>query len=360
MVAAAGALALASCGGGKQAPAARPVTVSVALVDRRMVDLVDEYPGVVTPITQVEIVSQVTGTVTGIYFTDGQRVSKGQSLYSIDKQQFQAQYNQAVANLNAAKANLEKAQKDAERYTNLAEQDAVARQLYDNAMANLESTRMQVEAARENVENQSAYLRYSDILSPIDGAIGFSNVKQGALVSAGATRLNTVSATDPIAVDFYINEKEVPDFMKAIKRSTGRDSLFMLLLPDGSRFPAQGKVYAVDRAINPQTATLKVRLSFANPNDVLKDGMSATVQVRKSGTAAQKLVPSRAIVEQMGEYFVYLMTEDSTVNQQRITPGRVTGYNTVVLSGLGGGETVVVDGIQKLKPGMKVSVSKTL
>ena len=354
----AGMLALASCGSKKQAPATRPVSVSVASVDVHTVDLVDEYPAVVTSLNMVRIVSQVTGTVTGIYFTDGQKVTKGQSLYSIDSQQFQAQYNESVANLNAAKANLEKARKDADRYTNLSTQDAVAKQTLDNALANLENAKMQVEAAQQSVVNQSAYLRYSDIKSPIDGVIGFSSVKQGALVTAGNTLLNTVSSTDQMGVDFYINEKEVPHFMNAVKRASASDSLFTILLPDGTVFPGLGKVYAVDRAINPQTATLKVRLSFANPSGILKDGMSSTVQVHKPDMTRQKMVPSRAIVEQMGEYFVYVMAADSTVSQQKITQGRVTGSNTVVLSGLDGGETIVVDGVQNMKPGIKVSVSK--
>lgn len=333
------------------------VPVTLQAVQEESVNYFGEYPGVVNPLNEVEIISQVTGSITEIYFVDGQKVKKNQKLYSIDNRQFKAIYNQAVANLDAAKANLGKAQKDADRYSFLLEKDAIARQTVDYALAALETAKMQVKVAEEDVINQSTYLHYSEINSPVDGTIGFSNVKKGALVTAGNTILNTVSSDDPIAVDFYINEKEVPGFMQNMKE-TNKDSLFSILLPGGSVYPSPGKVYAVDRSINVQTATLRVRLSFSNPDELLKEGQSCTVRMKVHNATIQKLVPYKALVEQMGEYFVFILSPDSTVKEQKVVKGRTIGRNVVIENGLSGEEHVVVEGVQKLRTGTKVTDTK--
>ncbi len=346
-------LSVLSCGRKKVAVTHQPEAVNTQVVEAAIVDYTNEYPGVVNALVEVNIISQVTGAVTDIYFTDGQKVKKGQKLYSIDKQQFKAQYDQAVANLNAAKANLDKAQKDADRYNFLQEKDAIAKQTVDYAQATLETAKQQVKAAEEGVVNQSAYLRYSEIASPADGNIGFSAVKKGALVTAGNTVLNTISSNNPIGIDFYLNEKEVPTFMAEVDKSN-KDSLFTVVLPDNSVYSSYATIYAIDRAIDPQTATLKVRLLLPNEREMLKAGMSCTVRMKVSSATKLVTIPAKALVEQMGEYFVYVVQPDSTVREQRVSKGRSLGVNVTIDAGLAEGETIVVDGIQSLRPGAKV------
>jgi membrane fusion protein (multidrug efflux system) len=179
----------------------------------------DEYPATVTALNQVDIRPEVSGYITGIYFKDGQHVAKGMKLYEIDQQQYKAAYDQALANLNVAKANLAKAQEDADRYNDLAKQDAVARQIVDHAKADLRSTEMQVEAAEANVKSVETNLRYSIIYAPFDCTIGISLVKLGSSVTAGQTLLNTVSSDDPVAVECAVDEKQINRFVQLLRKN---------------------------------------------------------------------------------------------------------------------------------------------
>lgn len=352
---------LASCGGKKdddkknQPPPA--VQVGVAKVKDTLAVYYDEYPGTVTALEEIEIRSQVTGYITGIYFKDGQHVVKGQKLYTVDQQQYRGEYEQAVANLNAAKANQARAQQDADRYQTLAEQDAIARQVLDHAVADLNSAKSNTAAQQANVQAVATGLKYSTIESPITGTIGISQIKYGAAVSPGSTILNTVSSDNPIAVDFEIDEKRLQQFIQ-LQRSGANpaDSIFTIGLPDGSIYPISGQIYLIDRAINPQTGTIKVRLTFPNKDLTLRPGMTCNAKVKNADAKqTQILVPYKSVTEQMGEYSVYVVGDSSKAVQKKVVLGRRINENVIVKSGLEGNETVITDGIQRLKEGMKVS-----
>ena len=202
----------------------------------------DEYPSTVAALNQVDLRAQVTGYITGIYFKDGQHVSKGQKLYDIDRQQYLANYDQAVANLNVSKANLAKAQQDADRYNDLLKQDAIAKQVYDHAIADLQSAKMQVEASNSNVRNVEATVKYSTIYTSFAGTIGISQVKMGALVTANQTLLNTISSEDPMAVDVAVDQREIPRYIQLQHNpSIAKDSVFTMRLPDNSIYRANRK-----------------------------------------------------------------------------------------------------------------------
>jgi len=178
----------------QQQPTAPPaVNVTMAEVKTAPASFHDEYPGTVVPLNEIELRPQVSGFITGIHFKDGARVRKGQLLYSIDAQLYNANYDQAVANLNVQEANLARAQKDADRYHELEKNDAVAKQLVDNADAALEVAKRQAEAAKANIKGVQTSVRYTRVVAPFDGVIGISAVKVGAPVTAGQTILNTVS-----------------------------------------------------------------------------------------------------------------------------------------------------------------------
>lgn len=349
-------ISFTACKDKQAAPPPAVVPVVAENVQEGNATYYDEYPGVVSSLNEVEVRAQVTGYITGIFFSDGQRVRKGQKLYSIDQQQYQAGYDQAIANLNSAKATLMKVQKDADRYNQLLQQDAIAKQKVDYAEADLQAAKMSVAAAQANVTNLGANLRYSVITSPMDGTIGFSQVKKGALVSPGSTVLNTISTSNPIAVDFNIDEKQVPFFAGLVDKSVA-DSVFTITLSNGSGYEYAGKISVLDRAVNPQTATLKVRLEFPNPKDMLKVGMSCVVRV-KNGAAGQRIIiPNKSVVEQMGEYFVYVVGDSSKVEQRKVSLGKNLGDKIIVNKGLELKDKIVVEGVQKLKPGTTVKVA---
>jgi RND family efflux transporter MFP subunit len=350
---------LSSCGAknnGAQQQAPPPAAVSVYKVSEGSATYYDEYPGTVSALNEVEIRPQVAGYITGVYFKDGQHVTKGQKLYSIDQQQYKGSYEQSLANLNVAKANLERAQQDANRYTELAKQDAVAKQTLDHALADLESAKMQVEAAKANVSAVSTNLRYSEIYSPLTGTIGISQVKLGASVSPGQIVLNTVSSDDPVAVDFAIQEKDISRFVQLEQQATkAKDSTFTLLLPDGTIYPFPGSIGLIDRAVDPQTGTIKTRLIFHN-NKTLKPGMNCTVRVLNKSSANSILIPYKAVTEQLNEYFVYVVNDSNKVSQRHVTLGTQTGKNIIVKEGLQPGETIVVQGVQNLREGSAVRI----
>jgi RND family efflux transporter MFP subunit len=354
---------LASCGSsGKPAEAPKappPVPVALYTVQKGAAQYYDEYPATVVALNEVQLRPQVTGYITGVFFKDGQHVSRGQKLYAIDQQQYQASYNQAVANLNVAKANLGKAQQDADRYAELQKNDAIARQTVDHAQADLQASKMQLEAARANVASVQTNVRYSTIYAPFEGTIGISQVKLGTAVSPGQTILNTVSSDNPIAVDVAVDQKEIARFIMLQQKTGGdKDSIFSLALPDQSLYIHPGHISLIDRAVDPQTGTIKTRIVFPNKDKILKSGMSCNIRVKNNGNSQSLLIPAKSVMEQMGEYFVYVLGDSNKVEQRKIQTGQVINDKIMVKKGLEENEKIVIEGIQKLRDGSVVQPAK--
>lgn len=341
-----------SCGNNKQQAgpmAPQAVKVTVEAVKSGAAVYYEEYPATLAPLNQVDLRPQVSGFVTGIHFTDGARVKKGQLLYSIDAQLYNANYNQAVANLSAQEANLNKAQKDADRYRELEKNDAVAKQLVDNAEAALEVAKRQVEAAKASISASQTSVRYTKIYAPFDGLIGISQVKIGAPVTAGQTLLNSVSTDNDVAVDINIGQKQIYHFGNLINQK-GKDSSFLLSF-SGEVYPYPGKLILLDRAVDPQTGTIKARLVFPNPKQILRAGMNATVRIKNDAPGNSIIIPHKAVVEQLGEYFVYVPGDSNKVSQRKVVLGTALGTDIIVKEGLEQGDSVVTQGIQNLREG---------
>lgn len=346
-----------SCGNSAQTPPpAPPVVVSVYQVTSKSVKGLDTYPATVVALNEIEIRPQVSGYITQIFVQDGQQVVKGQKLYQIDQSKYVAAKNQAVASLASAKANLARIKKDVDRYERLDQNEAIAKQVLDNAKAELLAAEAQVQAAEAQVASTETDLGYSQITAPFAGRIGISQVRLGAQVSPGQPLLNTLSSTDPVQVDFVINEKEIPRFNRLMNATDLPDSLFTLRLGDGSVYPLPGKLATIDRAVGRQTGTLNVRVELPNSEGMLVPGMTGTLQVVNADFGDQLVIPYKAVTEQMGEYFVYVIGQDSTVTQQTLKLGTVFGSDIAVREGLEPGQTIVVDGLQKLRQGAKVTI----
>jgi RND family efflux transporter MFP subunit len=348
---------LFSCSHPAPPPPPPPTSVNVYTVHKGSAQYYNSYPATIISVNEVEIRPQVAGYITGIYFKEGQHVEKGQKLYSIDQQQYRGAYEQAVAQLHVGEANLAKLQQDADRYEELGKQYAIAQQTVQHAQADLEAGKKQVEAAKANVSALEVNLRYSTINASLSGTIGISQVKIGASVSPGSTILNTISSDNPIAVDVALDETLIPFIEKESKSDRLiADSIFTLTLFDQSKYPFPGTIYIIDRAVDPQTATIKVRLLFPNPANFLRTGMSANLKVLNNSGEETILIPYKAVVEQMAEYFVFVVNAD-TVTQKKIFIGQQIREMVVVKSGLEENETIVLDGVQKLKNGAKVKVA---
>lgn len=350
------ALTIFSCGkkDQQQQPMTPPaVQVTLTEVTTSEASYYDEYPATVVPLNQVELRPQVTGFVTGIHFTDGARVRKGQLLYTIDAQLYDANYDQAVATLNVQEANLARAQKDADRYHELEKNDAVAKQLVDNADAALEVAKRQVDAAKATIKASQTSVRYTKVTAPFDGLIGISVVKVGAPVSAGQTILNTVSTDNQLAVDFNVDQKEIYRFTSLMKSQKASDSTFSIKFGTDI-YPAHGKLALLDRAVDPQTGSIKARLVFPNKDNQLRAGMSGTVMVLNNATSKSVVIPYKAVTEQLGEFFVYVAGDSSKVTQRKVVLGTAIGPNIIVKDGLKEGEKIAVEGVQNLREGAVV------
>ncbi len=362
----------------KQAPPSSEIPVNLYNVQAQHVLYYDRYPSTTAALSQVNLLPQITGAVTGIFFKEGSHVKEGQKLYEIDRRIYQANYDAAVANLKVAQGNLVQAQQDADRYEYLNERNAVAKQLYDHAVIALQNAKNQVKASEEAVKTAKINLVYTVVTAPFNGTIGFSQVKLGNVVTPGSTILNTISTDDPMAVDFLINEKQLPYFER-LERTQNQpvDSLFTILLPDNSLYPHTGKISIIDRAVDAQTGSIRIRLVFPNPKSILKVGMSCIVRVHNQEKEPQLVLPSKAVVEQMGEYFVYT-AKDSIINnteagssttkgnsqllavQKKVQLGQTIGPNVIIKDGISAGERIVIDGVQSLHDGSPITTANVV
>ena len=350
------AFSLTSCGDKPAPPPPPPPSVIVYTVAPGDATYFETYPATATPLNQVDIKPQISGNIVGIFFKDGQAVKKGMKLYEIDQQQYKAAVDQAVANLNVTKANLAKSQQDYDRYQELAKEDAIAKQTLDHQVADLEANKRQVEAAEANIAAVKTNLNYSVIYAPFNGTIGISQVKIGTGVYP-QTLLNSVSTDDPMAVDIAIDQAEIPQFNRYFEKGTNpKDSIFTAVLPDGSIYPYPGQLYLLDRSIDPTTGTLKARLTFPNPKNELKAGLTTNIRVKHQGVDSTLLIPYKGVVEALGENFVFVI-ENGHAFQHKVVLGTRIGGMIVVKNGVTAGQQVVVEGVQKLRDSIPVSVA---
>ncbi|WP_185974410.1 efflux RND transporter periplasmic adaptor subunit [Litoribacter populi] len=345
-----------SCGEEKEED--ESTVVETVKVRKAAVNFTQQYPATVTALEEVELRADVNGYVTRINIEEGQRVKKGQLLYQIDQTRFAARKEQAESALAIAKSNLERAQRDLRRYEALQEEDAIAGQIYDNAVTEVRNAEQEVAAAEANLENARIDLQYASIHAPFDGTIGFSQVREGTLVQPGQTLLNTLSRDEPMGVDFFPEERYLRKFTSLqFNEDTEADSVFLLRLPDGQSYPFTGKIRIIDRAVDRNTGTIQIRLTFPNPEYLLRPGLSATLIVKEEESREVLLVPEQAVQEQMGEFSVFIV-ENGEARQVKVQTGRKLEGETVVLEGLEEGLEVIVKGIQRVSDGAAVRVEE--
>jgi membrane fusion protein (multidrug efflux system) len=350
-------LAAVACGNKDQKAMQGPPAVPVVVQQAGTADAAyyEEYPAIVRALNEVELRPQVNGYITGIHFTEGEKVKKGQKLYSIDQQQSQATYMQAQANLSVQEANLEKAKRDVERYRELDKKDAIAKQQVDYAEATYTAAQKQVEAAKATVQSVQTNVRYATIVAPFDGTIGISAVRLGASVSPGQTLLNTISSDDPVAADISVDQSDIYAFTQLAKKGSSKNDSTFRLAFRGQMYPAPGKISIIDRAVDAQTGTLRMRLVFPNQDQTLRAGMSGTLRVL-SKSQKSIVIPYKAINEQLGEFFVYL-ADSSKATQRKVVLGKQVGKNIIIKDGLKEGDSVIIEGIQNLREGTPINIA---
>jgi membrane fusion protein (multidrug efflux system) len=309
--------------------------------------------------TEVQIMPRVSGFIQSQDYKDGAIVKQGQLLYTIDPKPFHAALAQARGQLAQAQALHEQAKNDVVRYGPLAAEDAISKQQFDNARSNEHAAAAAVEAAQANVQSAEINLNYTKIYSPVAGLATISNVTPGTLVGNGQnTILTTVSRVHPIRVRFPISEREYLDYRKRIPderaAQNSRPEIHMTVA-DGTRYRYPGRLTATEALIDPGTGTLTLEAEFPNPDLLLRPGQYARIEIESHVLRGAILVPQRAIQEIQGAYSVVVIGPDNTVEMRPVQLGQQMGSEWIVESGLKAGDHVVVEGIQKLRPGAIVN-----
>ena len=344
----------------KEAPPPPPPEVQVSEVVQKDVPIYIELVGATLGSEDVEIRARVEGYLASVNFTEGSFVQKGQLLYKIDPQQFQEALAQAQGNLATARARLEKTNNDVARYRPLAQQQAVSQQELDNAVSAQEAAKAQVAVYDAVVAKAKLDLAYTSITSPVDGLIGTTQKKVGALVGRGEnTLLNTISQINPILFRCAIAEAE---YLRLARRGLEKSGKSFekqygveLILADGTVFPHKGRLDAVERAVDVATGTLTGQFSFPNPERILRPGQYGKARLVTDLKEGALLVPQLAVQEIQGLYSVMVVKPDSTVELRMVKAGERVGNLWIIDSGLKPGEKVIVEGLQKVRPGVQVS-----
>jgi membrane fusion protein (multidrug efflux system) len=359
-------LMLAGCGPAKQAkPPAPAPQVTVVTVKRTSVPVTVELPGRTSAYLVAQVRARVDGIVQKRSFQEGADVQANQPLYQIDPAQYRAALDSALAAQQKAEANLVTTRLQAERYQLLIGGNAVSKQAYDNAVAAQQQAAADVAAARADVAMARLNLGYTTVVSPITGRSSASQVTQGAYVQASAaTLLTTVQQIDPIYVD--LNQASVAglqlrrDVASGRLASTGPDQARVtLLLEDGSQYPLAGTLQFSGITVDPGTGSVTIRALFPNPKHVLLPGMFVRARFEQGVNDRALLVPIPAIThDPKGQATALVVGPDNKVVQRPVQTQNMTGGAWVVTAGLNEGERVVVSGVQKVQPGMKVRAAE--
>jgi RND family efflux transporter MFP subunit len=348
--------------------------VEVVPVEQKDVPIFGEWIGTLDGLVNADVRAQVAGYLLRQGYQEGAFVKKGSLLFEIDPRPFQAAVDQAQGELEQATAmlaNTEAVQRrtelDVNRYTPLAKEQAASQQDLDNAIQNnlaakatVETAKAQIQTAQAALETAKINLDFTRLIAPIDGIAGQAQLQVGALVNPSSGPVTSVSTVDPIKVYFTVSESEYlawrRRFPTEITREAADKSLHLeLILADGSTYPYPGTFYFADRQVNESTGAIRIAALFPNPGNILRPGGYGKVRAATQIQQGALLVPQRAVSELQGGYQVAVVDGQNKVSIRTIQVGDRVGTQWIVSDGLKLGERVIVEGVQKVRPGMQVN-----
>ncbi|ANJ74305.1 efflux RND transporter periplasmic adaptor subunit [Ralstonia insidiosa] len=357
-------VALAACGnkqaqgpGGAGMP---PAEVGVVTVQPHAVGLTSELPGRLEATRVAQVRARVAGIVLKRSYAEGSDVKAGQQLFQIDPAQYQASLDSAKAQLARSEATQTQAQLKAERYKPLVATNAISKQDYDDATAAAKQATADVAAARAAVETAKLNLGYASVTSPIAGRAGLAQITEGALVGQGeATLLTTVQQIDPIYLTFTQSSTEVMRLQEALKagklaKAGGDAAKVTLVTEDGRAYAQPGKLYFSDLTVDPATGTITLRAIVPNADRTLLPGMYVRARLEQAVDEQAITVPQQAVTRSPDGASVMIVDADGKVAVRQVQADRSTGTEWIVSSGLKAGDKVIVDGLQKVRPGAPV------
>jgi membrane fusion protein (multidrug efflux system) len=356
-------------------PAAGPLPVQVSTATQQDVALTGEWVATTDGFVNAQIQPQVAGYLIRQDYKEGSQVHKGQVLFEIDPRPFQATLDQAKGQLNQAKGQLGQAQAQLElaginvgRDTPLVEQRAIARSTLDNDIktqqadqATVASAQASIASAQANVEAAELNVGFTRVRSLIDGVAGQATLQVGNLVNTTSV-LTSVSQLNPIKVYFYISEQEYLT-LSAQAKARGKSDLLSsgsvlplkLKLSNNQVYPQTGHIVFVDRAVSAQTGSIRIAAQFANPGNFIRPGQFGRVSAETTVLHNAVVIPQRAVSELQGMNQVIVVGSDNVAHVRTVQLGTQTGPNIVISSGLNAGDTVVTEGNDKVKDGMKLA-----
>ena len=350
------------CGKARAPRPAGPVEVGTVTMRLEPVVLTTELPGRTSPFLVAEVRPQVSGIIQQRRFEEGGDVKAGDTLYQIDPAQYQAAFDQTKAALALAEANLPAARSRAERLKGLVEIHAVGQQDSDDAAAALAQTEANVEAGRAAMESARINLAYTPIKAPISGRIGRSSVTVGALVAAyQPVPLAVVQRLDPIYVDVTQSSADLLRLKRAmdagrLKQDGEAQSRAKLMLEDGTPYPLAGSLRFRDVTVDPTTGSVTLRMVFPNPDHTLLPGMFVRALIEQGTDQGAILAPQQGVTrDARGNPIAWVVGKDGKVEQRSLQVDRAIGDRWLVTSGLAAGDQVIVEGLQKVRPGVEVA-----
>ena len=354
-------LALSACGEKKGPPPPQTPEVGVITVQPQPVEIIADLPGRTSAYLVAQVRARVDGIVLRREFTEGAKVKAGQRLYKIDPAPFQAQLDSAKASLAKAQANLASQNAQAERFKVLVAQNAVSKQDYDNAVASQGQAAADVATGKAAVQTASINLGYTDVVAPISGTIGISQVTPGAYVQASAaTLMSTIQELDPIYVDVVESTTDLLKLRRAvasgqIAAADSHSVKVTLTLEDGSTFAQPGRLEFSDVTVDQTTGTVTLRALFPNPQQVLLPGMFVHAKLGQGTNSNAMLVPEVGITHSpKGDPVALIVNADNKVEARPLKTSGTRGSDWIVESGLKPGDKVIVQGVLKAQPGATV------
>lgn len=359
-------VALVSCSSPDRAPeekVAPPVEVAVVTVEPTAVTLTRELPGRVAARRVAEVRARVDGIVQGRLFTEGSDVKEGQELYRIEAAPYKAELAAAQANLARAQAARASAKLLAERDEKLLESHVVSREDHELSAAALRAADAEVAAARAAVEAARIDLAYTKVTAPISGRIGRSNVTEGAYVQRStATLMTTIQQLDTVYVYITQSSTELLRLQRALESERlqrgGEAATLRLILEDGHEYEETGTLEFAEATVDESTSAVSLRATFANPRGELLPGMFVRARVAQGTHPSALLVPQRGVTrDPKGQAIVLVVSADDVVERRDVVAEQSVGNAWLISEGLVAGERVIVDGLQKVRPGDRVTVT---
>ncbi|WP_413629919.1 efflux RND transporter periplasmic adaptor subunit [Novosphingobium sp. JCM 18896] len=358
-------LALVAACSAEQPPAPPPAKVGVVTIQEQQVVLTADLPGRISALETSEVRPQINGIIRHRLFTEGAMVKAGQVLYEIEDAPYRAALGTARGNLARAQATIDSTRLQAERYRSLIGINAVSRQELDNAEASARQARADVAAQKSAVDSARVTLDFTRIRAPISGRIGRSRFTAGALVQAGqADPLATILRSDEVFVDVTQSAAQILDLKMAMARgglsNAGQESLRVkLLLPNGTTYPAEGRLQFSEVAVDPQTGSVTLRATFPNAESLLLPGMFVRAQIVEGVRQRAILAPQQGITrDPRGRATALVVGAQNKVEQRKVTAERPIGSNWVITEGLKPGDRLIVEGLMGIKPGAVVTPSR--